>query len=110
MRRRRRRVSGAGRAIACASCLPGHRLNYTLTRSRAPESPVSSQSRPRLLLLGDPSARPDGLERFLVRGGFEVTETGAPGAGGGGGEAGPGRGAPPHAVGFSSGAAPGTVT
>src|SRR3989442_365880 len=109
MRRRRRRVSGAGRAIACASCLPGHRLNYPLTRSRAPESPVSSQSRPRLLLLGDPSARPDGLERFLVRGGFEVTETGAPGAGGGGGEAAAGRGAPPDVIVFSAGAADANV-
>src|SRR5947209_6077803 len=109
MRRRRRRVSGAGRAIACASCLPGHRQNYTLTRSRAPESPVSSQPRPRLLLLGDPSARPDGLERFLVRGGFEVTETGAPGAGGGGGEAAAGRGAPPDVIVFSAGAADANV-
>lgn len=30
--------------------------------------------RPQVLLLGDPSARPDGLERVLVRGGFQVTE------------------------------------
>ena len=29
---------------------------------------------PRVLLLGDPSARPDGLERSLVRGGFHVSE------------------------------------
>ena len=28
----------------------------------------------RILLVGDPAARPDGLERFLVRGGFQVTE------------------------------------
>jgi diguanylate cyclase (GGDEF)-like protein len=36
-----------------------------------------------LLLLGDPAARPKDLERFLVRSGFEVTETGAaPGRGG----------------------------
>lgn len=31
-------------------------------------------ARPRLLLLGDPAARPDGLERTLVRGGFQVVE------------------------------------
>ena len=31
-------------------------------------------ARPRVLLLGDPSARPEGLERALVRGGFQVTE------------------------------------
>ena len=30
--------------------------------------------RPRVLLLGDPAARPEGLERALVRGGFQVTE------------------------------------
>ena len=70
---------------------------------------MSSQPRPRLLLLGDPSARPDGLERFLVRGGFEVTETGAPGAGGGGGEAAAGRGAPPDVIVFSAGAADASV-
>ncbi|HMH82429.1 MAG TPA: diguanylate cyclase [Gemmatimonadales bacterium] len=28
----------------------------------------------RILLVGDAAARPDGLERFLVRGGFQVTE------------------------------------
>jgi len=28
----------------------------------------------RILLVGDPAARPDGLERLLVRGGFQVTE------------------------------------
>ena len=31
-------------------------------------------ARPRVLLLGDPAARPEGLERALVRGGFQVTE------------------------------------
>lgn len=31
-------------------------------------------ARPRLLLLGDPQSRPDGLERALVRGGFQVME------------------------------------
>jgi diguanylate cyclase (GGDEF)-like protein len=30
--------------------------------------------RRRILLIGDPAARPEGLERFLVRAGFEVTE------------------------------------
>jgi len=32
-------------------------------------------ARPRLLLVGDPASRPDGLERALVRGGFQVVET-----------------------------------
>ena len=32
-------------------------------------------TRPRILLLGDPASRPDGLERALVRGGFQVTES-----------------------------------
>ena len=31
--------------------------------------------RHRILLIGSPAARPDGLERLLVRGGFQVTET-----------------------------------
>jgi len=35
---------------------------------------VTDASRPRILLLGDPAARPEGLERALVRGGFQVTE------------------------------------
>jgi diguanylate cyclase (GGDEF)-like protein len=35
------------------------------------------QSRPRLLLVGDLASRPEGLERALVRGGFEVTEADA---------------------------------
>jgi two-component system cell cycle response regulator len=61
--------------MMCAPCLPGHGLNYTLPPARTPEPRVPSQSRPRLLLLGNPAARPDGLERALVRGGFEVTET-----------------------------------
>ncbi|HEY6208724.1 MAG TPA: diguanylate cyclase [Gemmatimonadales bacterium] len=33
---------------------------------------------PRILLVGDPAARPEGLERFLVRGGFQVTEAAYP--------------------------------
>ena len=35
---------------------------------------MSPLARPRVLLLGDPGLRPDGLERALVRGGFQVTE------------------------------------
>lgn len=35
----------------------------------------------RILLVGDPAARPDGLERFLVRGGFQVTEAAYPPSG-----------------------------
>ncbi len=38
-------------------------------RGRLPEPP-----RIRILLVGDLAARPDGLERVLVRGGFQVTE------------------------------------
>jgi diguanylate cyclase (GGDEF)-like protein len=35
----------------------------------------------RILLVGDSAARPDGLERFLVRGGFQVTEAASPPSG-----------------------------
>jgi diguanylate cyclase (GGDEF)-like protein len=35
---------------------------------------VPAPTRAHLLLLGDPAARPEGLERFLVRAGFEVAE------------------------------------
>lgn len=35
---------------------------------------MTDSVRPRVLLLGDPAARPEGLERALVRGGFQVTE------------------------------------
>lgn len=35
---------------------------------------VNTLARPRVLLLGDPMSRPEGLERALVRGGFQVTE------------------------------------
>lgn len=35
---------------------------------------MSALSRPRVLLLGDPAIRPDGLERALVRSGFQVGE------------------------------------
>jgi diguanylate cyclase (GGDEF)-like protein len=36
--------------------------------------------RPRILLIGNPAVRPEGLERLLVRGGFQVTEASAAGA------------------------------
>jgi len=36
--------------------------------------PATESGRPRLLLVGDRAARPAGLERSLVRGGFEVAE------------------------------------
>src|SRR5256886_14151130 len=36
--------------------------------------PCPNKPNPRLLLVGDPAARPEGLERFLVRAGFQVTE------------------------------------
>ncbi|HUG27835.1 MAG TPA: diguanylate cyclase [Gemmatimonadales bacterium] len=35
-------------------------------------------ARPRLLLLGDPNDRPEGLERALIRGGFQVVDADAP--------------------------------
>jgi len=35
---------------------------------------LPEQPQPRILLVGDAAVRPDGLERFLVRGGFQVTE------------------------------------
>jgi len=39
---------------------------------------LPEQTQPRILLIGDAAARPDGLERFLVRGGFQVTEATSP--------------------------------
>ncbi|HET7789836.1 MAG TPA: sensor domain-containing diguanylate cyclase [Gemmatimonadales bacterium] len=42
---------------------------------------MSQPGHPRALLLGDPAIRPDGLERFLVREGFQLTEADMPGAG-----------------------------
>ncbi|HYT05098.1 MAG TPA: diguanylate cyclase [Gemmatimonadales bacterium] len=39
---------------------------------------MPEQTQPRILLIGDAAARPDGLERFLVRGGFQVTEATSP--------------------------------
>lgn len=38
-------------------------------------APGSAFAHPRVLLLGDPALRPDGLERALVRGGFQVLES-----------------------------------
>lgn len=35
---------------------------------------MPDQVRPKILLVGNPAARPEGLERLLVRGGFEVRE------------------------------------
>jgi two-component system cell cycle response regulator len=40
---------------------------------------VPEPSHIRILLVGDPAARPEGLERLLVRGGFQVTEAPTPG-------------------------------
>jgi len=37
--------------------------------------PAGALTRPRVLLLGEPTLRPDGLERALVRGGFQVLES-----------------------------------
>src|SRR5204862_2320997 len=54
------------------------RLNYSLTPSPARPGPLPEQSQQRILLVGDAGARPDGLERFLVRGGFQVTEAAHP--------------------------------
>jgi len=39
-------------------------------------APGGVLAHPRVLLLGDPTLRPDGLERALVRGGFQVLESG----------------------------------
>jgi len=39
---------------------------------------LPDQPKHRILLVGDAGARPDGLERFLVRGGFQVTEVAYP--------------------------------
>jgi hypothetical protein len=36
---------------------------------------LSDLFRHRILLLGNPASRPESLERVLVRGGFQVTET-----------------------------------
>ena len=36
---------------------------------------MTESVRHRILLRGNPASRPDGLERVLVRGGFQVTES-----------------------------------
>src|SRR5256886_5286708 len=42
--------------------------------SKRARAPLPEQLQSGLFLVGDPAARPDGLERFLVRAGFQVTE------------------------------------
>src|SRR5438309_1046400 len=81
MRRRTRRVSGAGPPISHPPRLPSHRVNYSLTPSTVRPGPLPEQNQQRILLVGDAGARPDGLERFLVRGGFQVTEADFPPSG-----------------------------
>jgi two-component system cell cycle response regulator len=39
------------------------------------ENGAGSQTRPRVLLIGEPSARPEGLERALTRAGFQLVES-----------------------------------
>lgn len=56
-------------------------MNYTLTPSILRPGPLPEHLQHRILLVGDPAARPDGLERFLVRGGFQVTEAAYPPSG-----------------------------
>ena len=56
-------------------------MNYTLTPSNLRPRALPQHIQPRLLLVGDAAVRPDGLERFLVRGGFQVTEAAYPLAG-----------------------------
>lgn len=43
-------------------------------RPQRVRSPLPELPRHRILLVGNPSARPEGLERLLVRSGFQVTE------------------------------------
>src|SRR5256885_7357886 len=78
MRRRWRRVSGAGPCTNRAPRLPSHRVNYSLTPFIVRRGPLPDQPKHRILLVGDAATRPDGLERFLVRGGFQVTEAAYP--------------------------------
>ena len=81
MRRRWRRVSGAGAPTRRRPRLPSHIVNYSLTPSTLRPGPLPEPLQPRILLVGDAAARPDGLERFLVRGGFQVTEAAYPPSG-----------------------------
>src|SRR5206468_8264931 len=69
MRVRARRDSGAG----CA-CL-GIGRTIPCPRPLRGENRLPDAFRHRILLLGNPTCRPEGLERVLVRGGFQVTET-----------------------------------
>ena len=56
-------------------------MNYSLTPSTVRPGLLPEHPQHRILLVGDPAARPDGLERFLVRGGFQVTEAPYPPSG-----------------------------
>src|SRR2546427_862583 len=78
MRRRWRRVSGAGPRTNRAPRLPSHTVNYSLTPFIVRRGLLPEHHKHRILLVGDAGARPDGLERFLVRGGFQVTEAAYP--------------------------------
>src|SRR3989475_7482867 len=78
MRRRWRRVSGAGPRTTRAPRLPSHTVNYTLTPFMVRRGLLPEHPKHRILLVGDAGARPDGLERVLVRGGFQVTEAAYP--------------------------------
>src|SRR5947208_1491220 len=78
MRRRLRRVLGAGTPKHRTPRLLSHRVNYTLTATNLRRAPLSQPFQPRILIVGDRAARPEGLERFLVRGGFHVTEAAYP--------------------------------
>src|SRR5207248_9278249 len=78
MRRRTRRVSGAGPPIPPPPRLPSHRVNYSLTPSPARPGPLPEQSQQRILLVGDAGAPPDGLAPFLARGGRQVTQAAPP--------------------------------
>src|SRR5256885_9817640 len=55
------------------SAVPWRELYFASLR-RASNLRIMDPQRRRILLIGDSAARPDGLERFLVRAGFEVTE------------------------------------
>src|SRR4051812_4263620 len=55
--------------------LPVHALNYSLAPPWRRRGCLMESVRHRILLRGNPSSRPDGLERILVRGGFQVTES-----------------------------------
>src|SRR5260370_40381670 len=78
MRRRARRVSGAGPPPRRPLRLPSHRVNYSLTPSFARLGPLPEPTPHRILGVGDARARPDGLERFLVRGGSQAPEAAYP--------------------------------